>query len=84
MMFGEFFKWLCFWDKEIEEAAEEAHTGERSIVAREMVWQIELNDYQRSALLLPLRSEVNDTGDSHCEIRAMLEKDPEHERLYWR
>ena len=76
---------LAFWkDDEVEEIAEESETGERYIAAREMVWRLELNDYQRTQLLLVLRQDVFDTGDWYKEIIQMLDKDPDYERLHWR
>ncbi len=51
-------------------------------VIREPVWQLELNKYQRDALLHVL-TETEDTGDWYWELRSQLEALPQHERLYY-
>lgn len=54
------------------------------VFLREPIWHLELNDYQRINLLFALEEGVNDPGDWYGEIKLMLEKRHEFERVHWR
>ena len=54
------------------------------VLLREPIWNLELNNYQRENLLVALEKEATDTGDWHGEIRLMLERHHEIERVYRR